>query len=94
MSRTTVKDLEKELNLLKEEFKEHKIIFDTLANKYETLELQQKPRFKCSSCEEEFENQKDLKIHKRSKHSIIETSTFQCDQCEKSFDVEWKLNAH
>ena len=61
MTRKTVKDLDNEMILLKEEFNQLEQKYDTLTNKYEALEVKFKESmskiiFKCSACGVEFYN--------------------------------------
>ena len=95
MTKKTVKDLDNELILLQGEFKQLEHKYDTLTKKYEALDLKfkesmSKTIFKCSACDEEFNNKKDLKNHMINQHS----GTYQCDVCNKQFKEEWKFSAH
>ena len=80
MTRKTVKDLEKEVTNLKEQFHDLKINFDTLSVKYERLEKEHKQCMSksklilvCNSCDQQFENQGDLKEHRRKEQASVGT---------------------
>lgn len=99
MTRKTVKDLEKEVTNLREQFQDLKNNFDTLSVKYSGLEKEHnqcvtnsKLIFKCNTCDQQFEKQEDLKEHKRKEHASF--GQFSCDLCDMLFTEEWKLRAH
>ena len=86
--------------LLKGEFKQLEHKYDTLTNKYEALELKIRESmsktnsiFKCNACDEEFDNQKDMKNHVRNRYYSCD-EIYQCDVCDKQFKEEWKFSAH
>ena len=99
MTRKTVKDLDKEINKIKEEHQDLKNNFDTLSGKYEALEIihnhcvsKSKVIFNCNLCDQKFKKQGDLKEHKISKNA--KDVTFSCNECDRLFTEEWKLKAN
>ena len=100
MSRKTVKEIDVQFNLMREDFEDMKKKFDVLADKYATLEKKyeeclmsrKNTAFKCNSCDNELENKKDLQRHRKNHH--LTNGSLQCAVCDKLFDLEWKLNAH
>ena len=98
MTKKTVKALDSELSQVKNELKDLKVMFDTLADKYAVLEKKhddcvvEKTNFECSECEKKFKSKIAFDKHKKSHN--LGNRTFKCDGCERLFNEEWKLNAH
>ena len=95
MTGKTIKDLDSEFSVFKDEFKGMKSKLSSLLQLCQ--QLQGKPAsenfvFKCERCEKEFESVGELRKHKRT-HST-EPESVRCDHCEKIFDAGWKLRAH
>ena len=99
MTRKTVKDLDAEFTLLKEEQYDLKTKYDELETKYETLEKnyeeclsRKNTTFNCGKCNEVFESLVILNKHKKNHNKS--NAKLRCDECERTFDEDWKLNAH
>ena len=90
-------DLEKEFSSLKSEFVDLKSKIDILLQKYVSLEKRyeksasrkNKACFKCKVCEEECENLKELKNHKKEHKSCLPFL-----HCDKKFREEKQLTQH
>ena len=97
MTRKTVKDLDRDLIKLKEEFKELETNFKRLAEKYEALEQKHKDcmktNLKCNMCDREFKSRAEFIKHKKSHKSVL-PGKLKCEECHRVFDEMWKLEAH
>ena len=103
MTKKTVKDLDAEIVILKNENSDLKNKYETLCEKYEHLEKKidecvpvKSLAFQCKICGEEFGRMKDLKKHKDEKHTVNGEVLlqFECDECGKCVNEKWKLIAH
>ena len=95
MTRKTVKDLDGELNVIKEELGDTKVKLDEFILLCKSLVKNfssDKPEIKCDQCDEGFQSYKDLNKHTKSHGD--QPLKFECEVCACEFVEKWKFNAH
>ena len=90
MVKKTIKEVDTEVIILKNEFNDLKLKYDDLSEKFVNLEKKHekcnvvKSMFNCGECGEEFDDREDLKKHKKVHNPKAGPRTLiKCDLCEK-----------
>ena len=97
MVRKTVKDLDGEIDELRNVMTNVRRMVEEILKRCEDLESEVARGIdenvqKCPFCGKSFANQKELKDHMKIHRS--ETGIFKCTICQRLFNEEWKLCAH